>query len=74
MSTVLSRDGSVAIDTEYYWRPIHTCPTGVKVQLKGGGGVAVYGVYKVGDPFWIGWAPVPKDAPEQRYAGVSEAL
>ena len=31
-------------------------------SLLGGGGVAQYGIYN-GDPFWIGWAPVPRRKP-----------
>lgn len=49
---------AVAIDREYEWQPMDTCPRGVKIQLLGAGGVAVYGTYN-GHPFWLGWAPVP---------------
>ena len=53
--------GSTAVDANYHWLPMNTCPTGTKVQLLGGGGVAVYGQYtgKSDDDFWAGWAPLP---------------
>lgn len=49
----------VAVDPDYYWQPIVSCPHAVKVQLLGDGGVATYGLYS-GDPFWTHWAPLPK--------------
>lgn len=60
MTRKLSADGSVAVDPDYYWRPMSECPLGVKVQLLGAGGVAAYGHYVRGDAFWHGWAPLPK--------------
>jgi hypothetical protein len=51
---------SVVVDREYYWRPIATCPQGVKVQLINRRyGVAVYGQYRIKDGFWTHWAPLP---------------
>nr|MBF0684280.1 hypothetical protein [Pseudomonas sp.] len=50
----------VAVDHAYYWLPMSTCPTGVKVQLANPGGVAIYGTYNGRDTFWRGWAPCPK--------------
>ena len=51
---------SVAVDREYYWRPISTCPGGVKVQLINRMyGVAVYGQYRPKETFWTHWAPLP---------------
>lgn len=50
-----------AVDREYYWRPIQSCPLGVKVQLISSlNGVAVYGSYngKHRSP-WTHWAPLP---------------
>lgn len=53
-------DQTVAVATDVYFNPDMTsCPRGLKVQLVGEGGVAVYGTYN-GDPFWKEWAPVPK--------------
>ena len=52
---------TTAVDRNYHWQPMSTCPRGIKVQLKGKGGVAVYGQYtgKDDDDFWQGWAPLP---------------
>jgi hypothetical protein len=52
----------VAVD--YYWLPIDAdTPKGVKLQLLGKGGVAVYGTWNGKDPFYTHWAPVPKRRP-----------
>lgn len=60
----LNADQSVAVATDVFFDEDMTrCPVGVKVQLLGAGGVASYGVYNGRDPFWIGWAPVPKRRP-----------
>lgn len=59
----LNTTGSVAVATDTYWNEdMTTCPRGAKVQLLGAGGVAAYGSYH-GDPFWVGWAPVPRRRP-----------
>lgn len=56
----LNADRTVAVATDVFWNEDMTsCPRGTKCQLLGEGGVATYGVYN-GDPFWVGWAPVPK--------------
>ena len=55
----LNTDQTVAVSTKVFWSPMKSCPIGVKVQLVGAGGVAVYSTYKKGDSFWIGWSPVP---------------
>lgn len=64
---------SVAVDREYYWRPIATCPHGVKVQLINRMyGVAVYGQYRPKEAFWTHWAPLPvfrKENDEQESVG-----
>ena len=39
------------------------CPRGVKVQLLGKSGVAVYGQWNGADDFWVAWAPLPKRRP-----------
>ena len=54
--------GAAAVDANYTWQPMSTCPRSVKVQLLGKGGVATYGQYH-NDPFWVGWAPLPKKPP-----------
>ena len=63
MNATLNRDRTVAVDPDYYWQPMRTAPLGVKVQLLGGGGVAVYGQCTRADTFWQGWAPLPKTRP-----------
>lgn len=47
------------VDPGYFWQPMSTCPRGTKVQLLNPGHVACYGQYN-GEPFWKGWAPLPK--------------
>jgi len=61
--TKLDDTGVAAVDPNYFWQPMHTCPRGVKVQLLGGGGVAVYGQYNGRDTFYTHWAPLPKKPP-----------
>lgn len=51
---------TAAVDREYYWRPMTSCPVGSKVQLLGASGVAAYGKWSGKDNFWRGWAPLPK--------------
>lgn len=56
----LNADQTVAVATDVFWNEdMATAPRGTKCQLLGAGGVATYGVYN-GDPFWIGWCPLPK--------------
>ena len=56
----LNADQTVAVATDVFWNEdMSTCPRGTKCQMLGEGGVAVYGTYN-GDPFWIGWCPLPK--------------
>lgn len=56
----LNADQTVAVATDVFWNEDMTsCPRGCKLQLLGAGGVASYGSYH-GDPFWIGWSPLPK--------------
>jgi hypothetical protein len=61
----ITSDGAAAVDPDYFWREMDTCPRGVKVQLLGEGGVATYGEFNGKDPFWINWAPLPKRRPTQ---------
>ena len=58
--TRLDKTGTVAVDPDYFWQPIETCPLGVKVQLLGVGGVATYGQYCGKDEFFTHWCPLPK--------------
>ena len=56
----LNADQTVAVATDVYWNEdMGQAPRGVKCQLLGAGGVAVYCNYH-GEPFWQAWAPLPK--------------
>lgn len=56
----LNADQTVAVATDVFWNEdMDQAPRGVKLQLLGAGGVAYYTTYN-GDPFWIGWCPLPK--------------
>lgn len=55
-----SSDGVAAVDQDYYWQPMETCPVSLKVQLLSKYGCATYGTYNGRDTFWIMWAPLPK--------------
>ena len=56
----LNADQTVAVATDVFWNEdMSQAPRGCKIQLLGAGGVASYGSYH-GDPFWIGWSPLPK--------------
>jgi hypothetical protein len=70
MRPEIDSSSTVAVDREYYWQPIATCPMGVKVQLVNKGyGVAVYGQYRPKETFWTHWAPLPvfrKENDEQK--------
>lgn len=59
----INTEGTVAVSTTQYWEPMDTCPRGVKVQLLGAGGVAVYGMFDGHNGFWEAWAPLPKRRP-----------
>jgi len=60
----MNSDQTVAVSTEVFWNEdMTTCPRGVKVQLLGAGGIALYGTYDGKDPFYLGWAPVPRRRP-----------
>lgn len=58
--TNLDKSGTVAVDPDYFWQPMDICPRGVKVQLLGAGGVAMYGQFNGKDTFYKAWAPLPK--------------
>jgi hypothetical protein len=56
-----SSDGTAAVDPNYFWQPIATCPIGRKVQLINKPmGCATYGVYDRKSTYWTHWAPLPK--------------
>lgn len=65
MTHTLNSTATVAVAVDYYWLPIDTdTPKGVKLQLLGKGGVAIYGTWNGKDTFYTHWAPVPKRRPE----------
>lgn len=51
---------AVAVDHNYYWQPMSSCPRGADIQLLNVGGVAVRGKYDGKDKDWQGWAAFPK--------------
>ena len=59
MTIEVNSSNTVAVDREYYWQPISTCPLGVKVQLLGAYGVAYYGTHTTKDDWPTHWAPLP---------------
>ena len=63
-SHTINSNSTVAVAVDYYWLPINAdTPKGVKLQLLGKGGVAVYGTWNGKDTFYTHWAPVPKRRP-----------
>lgn len=64
-SCKINSAGTVAVDPTYFWNDnMAQCPRGVKVQLLGKSGVAVYGQWNGADAFWVAWAPLPKRRPK----------
>ena len=51
--------GVAVIDTRFPYYPLHTCPIGQKVILRGKGGVGVMSQWNGKDKFWTHWAPLP---------------
>lgn len=61
MTHKINTDRTVAVAIDYFWIPIDKeTPRGVKIQLLGAGGVAMYTHYNGVDPFFTHWAPLPK--------------
>lgn len=54
------KDNTVAVDADYYYRPMAECPRGVKCILLNEGGVAHIAVWH-GEAGPRGWAPLPKE-------------
>lgn len=66
MNYALNSDKSVAVATDYYWMPIDLdTPRGVKLQLLGKSGVAIYGNWDGKNEFFTHWAPLPKRRKEE---------
>lgn len=58
----VSQDGTTIVDLENEWRPMATCPTGLKCLLITTLGVAVLGKWHGPDiepDSYDGWAPLP---------------
>lgn len=52
---------TAAVSCDYFWSKIDaSTPRGVKIQLLGKGGVAIYSHYDGKNPFFTHWAPLPK--------------
>ena len=59
MSYKISGDGTTAVDHDYYWRSLDTCPRGVSVWLLTRYGRAIDGQWN-GQEDMVGWCPKPK--------------
>lgn len=57
----IDSSGEVAVHASEHYRPMDTCPVGVKVLLLGTYGTATLGSYNGRDPQWRGWYPLPKE-------------
>lgn len=75
MSIQPRKDGTVLVDTTYFWIPIHEVApmSSSKIQLiNKGAGCASYGTLASAPGFWTHWAPLPKFRDdESSYLGVS---
>jgi hypothetical protein len=60
MQVKTSSDRTAAVDIDYEFQPMASCPRGVKVQLLTKHGVAVYGSVGSSRDGFVGWAPCPK--------------
>jgi hypothetical protein len=60
MTVKVTANRAAAVDQNYFWQPLDTCPLSVKVQLLTTTGVAVYGQYSKDVKGYVGWAPLPK--------------
>lgn len=58
-SVKISSDGTTAVDTNYFFQSLETCPRGVGVQLLTIYGKAIDGQW-TGQKDVVGWAPYPK--------------
>lgn len=58
MTTKISSDKAAVVETDWLYRPMHTCPRGKRVILYPKHGVAYFGIGP--DGYAIGWAPLPK--------------
>lgn len=59
MTYKISGDGTTAVDPDYYFKCLSTCPRGVSVWLLTKYGRAIDGQYS-GQKDIVGWCPKPK--------------
>ena len=59
MTYKLSSDKTTAVDPNYYWQSLETCPRGVSVWLFTRYGKPIDGQY-TGQKDIVGWCPKPK--------------
>ena len=59
MNHKISGDGTTAVDPNYYWQSLSTCPRGVSVWLLTKYGKAIDGQF-TGQKDIVGWCPKPK--------------
>ena len=59
MTHKISGDGTTAVDPNYYWQSLSTCPRGVSVWLLTKYGKAIDGQF-IGQKDIVGWCPNPK--------------
>lgn len=59
----LSSDGTTAVDPNYFYRTMDSCPVNASVWLLTKYGKAIDGVYR-GEPDIVGWCPKAKIPPE----------
>ena len=60
MTHKISGDGTTAVDPDYFWRTLDTCPRGVSVWLLTRWGRAIDGQYNPNSFGIVAWCPKPK--------------
>lgn len=55
----LNADSTVAVSERDHFRPMSSCPRGVKVQLLNLGRFHTSGVWNGEEGMWLGWCPLP---------------
>ena len=56
----ISDDGTTAVDPNYYWQDLSTCPRGVSVWLLTRYGKPIDGQWDGQDKNVVAWCPKPK--------------
>lgn len=64
MDVKVTNTGNVAVDQDYHWQSLSTCPRGALVWLLTRWGRGIEGIYKQGDTGVVAWCPKPKIPPE----------